>query len=73
MLHIREQLRRYKKGDDELKQEIYLKLFDNLEDEAYEKVLKFLKHEKFSIKGYRDIRKIPRKRLVRGMFSNQEL
>lgn len=73
MLHIREQLRRYKKGDDELKQEIYMKLFDNLEDEAYEKVLKFLKHEKFSIKGFRDIRKIPRKRLVRGMFSNQEL
>lgn len=56
-----------------MKQEHYMKLFDNLEDEAYEKVLQYLKHEKFSIKGFRDIRKLPRKRLVRGLFQNQEM
>lgn len=56
-----------------MKQEHYMMLFNNLEGEVYEKVLQFLKHEKFFIKGFRDIRKLPRKRLVRGLFQNQEL
>lgn len=48
-------------------------LFDNLEDELYEKILRFLKNENFSIKGFRDIRKIPRKRLLRGLLQNTEM
>lgn len=56
-----------------MKQEHYMVLFDNLEDDVYEKVLQFLKKEKFFIKGFRDIRKIPRKRLLRGLFQKQEM
>lgn len=56
-----------------MNREYYIKLFEELDDAVYKKVIYFLTKEKFTINGFREIRKIPRKQLVRELIQDMEM
>lgn len=56
-----------------MRQEYVIRLFEQLEEPIYEQVLEFLKEEKFTIKGFRDIRKLAKNQIARGLYRRQDV
>lgn len=56
-----------------MRQEHIMKLFEDLEEPVYEQVLEFLKGENFTVKGFRDIRKLSKNLIVRDLYRKPDV